>query len=222
MDLRLSTCKIQMTTLRLIIITMTMLMMRTGDSMRLDLESGMTKCISDDIKMNYLTVGTYSVVNPNEAIHLPASHKIFVTVASPKGHTQHQAENVESGKFVFTAVEDGDYTTCFIAPVFKPPAKFAVDFEWKSGVEAKDWATIAKRGQINMLEVEVRKLLDVTESIHDEMFLLREREREMQELNRSTNSRMAGLSLFSLVVTLFVAGLQLWHLKSFLERKKLL
>ncbi|KAF2600622.1 hypothetical protein F2Q68_00011821 [Brassica cretica] len=73
-----------------------------------------------------------------------------------------------------------------------------------------------------MLEVEVRKLLDVTESIHDEMFLLREREREMQELNRSTNSRMAGLSLFSLVVTLFVAGLQLWHLKSFLERKKLL
>lgn len=71
-------------------------------------------------------------------------------MASPKGHTQHQAENVESGKFVFTAVEDGDYTTCFIAPVFKPPAKFAVDFEWKSGVEAKDWATIAKRGQINV------------------------------------------------------------------------
>jgi len=49
--------------------------------MRLDLESGTTKCISDDIKMNYLTVGTYSVVNPNEAIHLPASHKIFVTVS---------------------------------------------------------------------------------------------------------------------------------------------
>lgn len=82
MDLRLSTCKIQIKTLRLIfIITMTMLMMRTGDSMRLDLESGTTKCISDDIKMNYLTVGTYSVVNPNEAIHLPASHKIFVTVS---------------------------------------------------------------------------------------------------------------------------------------------
>ncbi|KAL0692532.1 hypothetical protein Bca4012_059712 [Brassica carinata] len=198
------------------------MVMRTVESMRLDLESGMTKCISDDIKMNYLTVGTYSVVNPNEALHLPDSHKIIVTVGSPKGHTQHQAEKVVSGKFVFTAVEDGDYSTCFIAPVFKPPVKFAVDFEWKSGVEAKDWATIAKRGQINMLEVEVRKLLDVTESIHDEMFLLREREREMQELNRSTNSNMAGLSLFSLLVTFSVAGIQLWHLKSFLERKKLL
>ncbi|XP_048623030.1 transmembrane emp24 domain-containing protein p24delta11 [Brassica napus] len=181
-----------------------------------------TKCISDDIKINYMTVGNYSIVNPNEALHLPASHKIYVTVTSPKGHSQHHAENVESGKFVFTAMESGDYTTCFVSPGFRPPAKFAVDFEWKSGVEAKDWTTIAKRGQINMLEVEVRKLLDVTESIHDEMFELREREREMQELNRSTNSRMAALSLLSFVFTLSVAGLQLWHLKSFLERKKLL
>ncbi|CAA7051890.1 unnamed protein product [Microthlaspi erraticum] len=190
--------------------------------MRLDLESGVTKCISDDIKLNSMTVGSYSIVNPNEALHLPASHKIFVTVTSPKGHSHHHAESVESGKFVFTADENGDYTTCFVAPGFRPPAKFAVDFEWKSGVEAKDWANIAKRGQINMLEVEVRKLLDVTESIHDEMFQLREREREMQELNRSTNSRMAAMSLLSLVVALSVAGLQLWHLKSFLERKKLL
>ncbi|CAF1715692.1 unnamed protein product, partial [Brassica oleracea var. botrytis] len=187
-----------------------------------EIHLNITKCISDDIKINYMTVGNYSIVNPNEALHLPASHKIYVTVTSPKGHSQHHAENVESGKFVFTAMESGDYTTCFVSPGFRPPAKFAVDFEWKSGVEAKDWTTIAKRGQINMLEVEVRKLLDVTESIHDEMFELREREREMQELNRSTNSRMAALSLLSFVFTLSVAGLQLWHLKSFLERKKLL
>ncbi|KAJ4877829.1 Transmembrane emp24 domain-containing protein p24delta11 [Raphanus sativus] len=220
MDLLSSRCKIQMTTLRWII--MMTLMMRIGESMRLDLESGSTKCISDDIKINYMTVGNYSIVNPNEALHLPASHKIYVTVASPKGHSQHHAENVESGQFVFTAMESGDYTTCFVAPGFKPPAKFAVDFEWKSGVEAKDWSTIAKRGQINMMEVEVSKLRDVTESIHDEMFELREREREMQELNRSTNSRMATLSLLSIVFTLSVAGLQLYHLKSFLERKKLL
>lgn len=71
-------------------------------------------------------------------------------VTSPKGHSQHHAENVESGKFVFTAMESGDYTTCFVALGFRPTAKFAVDFEWKSGVEAKDWATIAKRGQINV------------------------------------------------------------------------
>lgn len=71
-------------------------------------------------------------------------------MSSPKGKSHHHAENVESGKFVFTADETGDYMTCFVAPGYRPTAKFAVDFEWKSGVEAKDWTTIAKRGQITV------------------------------------------------------------------------
>jgi len=44
----------------------------------------------------------------------------------------------------------------------------------------------------------------------------------MQQLNRSTNSKMATLSFLSLVVCLSVASLQFWHLKTFFERKKLL
>ena len=48
------------------------------------------------------------------------------------------------------------------------------------------------------------------------------REEEMQQLNRSTNSKMATLSFLSIVVCLSVAGLQFWHLKTFFERKKLL
>lgn len=48
------------------------------------------------------------------------------------------------------------------------------------------------------------------------------REEEMQELNRTTNSRMGWLSFLSLFVCLSVAGLQLWHLKTFFEKKKLI
>jgi len=48
------------------------------------------------------------------------------------------------------------------------------------------------------------------------------REDEMQELNRTTNSRMGWLSFLSLFVCLSVAGLQLWHLKTFFEKKKLI
>ncbi|GAY34708.1 hypothetical protein CUMW_285990 [Citrus unshiu] len=47
-------------------------------------------------------------------------------------------------------------------------------------------------------------------------------EEEMQELNKTTNSRMASLGFISLVVCLSVAALQIWHLKAFFERKKLL
>ncbi|KAM2014752.1 hypothetical protein FF2_044570 [Malus domestica] len=72
------------------------------------------------------------------------------------------------------------------------------------------------------MELELKKLYDTVSSIHDEMFYLREREEEMQQLNRSTNSKMAVFSGLSLFVCLSVAGLQLWHLKMFFARKKLL
>ena len=52
------------------------------DSMRFDLQSGATKCISDDIKANAMTVGRYSVVNVNEGFPIPDSHFITIRVYS--------------------------------------------------------------------------------------------------------------------------------------------
>ncbi|KAG2264058.1 hypothetical protein Bca52824_071137 [Brassica carinata] len=213
-----SRCKIHMTTSRWIIITMTLMLMRIGESMRLDLESGMTKCISDDIKLNYMTVGTYTVVNPNEAHHLPASHKIHVTVSFITSSSTSLSSSLTSSSFISFSSSIGSSNS---SPLLPDSLRFA-DFTRNLSIEPCIDFTNASTLSFFMLEVEVRKLLDTTESIHDEMFELREREREMQELNRSTNSRMAALSLISLVFTLSVAGLQLWHLKSFLERKKLL
>ncbi|KAI3961088.1 hypothetical protein MKW92_003050 [Papaver armeniacum] len=56
------------------------------------------------------------------------------------------------------------------------------------------------------MEIELRKL----------------EEEEMQGINRAINSKMAWLGFLSLLVCLSVAGLQVWHLKNFFERKKLL
>lgn len=62
------------------------------ESVRFDLETGTTKCISEDIKSNSMTVGKYTIVNPNEPHHyypssgeqthqpLPDSHKLTVRV----------------------------------------------------------------------------------------------------------------------------------------------
>lgn len=50
-------------------------------SMRYELLSGHTKCISEEIHANAMSVGKYSIVNPNDEDHpLPDSHKITVRV----------------------------------------------------------------------------------------------------------------------------------------------
>ncbi|KAL8104643.1 transmembrane emp24 domain-containing protein p24delta7-like [Apium graveolens] len=191
-------------------------------ALRFDLESGHTKCISEDIRVNSMTVGKYSIVNPNDNHPLPDSHKLIVRVSSEHGRSYHSADNVKSGQFSFLAMEAGDYFACFLAVDHKPATAMTVNFEWKSGIEAKDWTNVAKKGSIDAMELEVKKLLETVTSVHEEMFYLREREEEMQKLNTATNSSMSWLSLLSLLICLCVSGLQLWHLKSFFEKKKII
>lgn len=191
-------------------------------SIRFELQSAHTKCIAEDIKADSMTVGKYSVVNPNDGYPIPDSHKVTVRVTSAYGNNYHYADRVDSGQFAFPAAEAGDYMACFWVLDHKPPLTLTIDLDWKTGVAAKDWSNVAKKGQVDVMELELKKLYDTVTSIHEEMFYLRGREEEMQELNQATNSRMAWLSFLSLFVCLSVAGLQLWHLKSFFERKKLL
>ncbi|KAG5010932.1 hypothetical protein AAZX31_07G211700 [Glycine max] len=192
------------------------------ESLRFELQSGHTKCISEDIKSNSMTVGKYQIVNSNEGQPLPDSHRVTVRVTSSYGNNYHYGDRVQTGHFAFAAVEAGDYMTCFWAVDHNPVETLTVDFDWKTGVAAKDWSNVAKKGQVDVMELELKKLQDTVSSIHEEMFYLREREEEMQELNRTTNSRMFWLSLLSLFVCLSVAGMQLWHLKTFFEKKKLI
>ncbi|ESQ33008.1 hypothetical protein EUTSA_v10005484mg [Eutrema salsugineum] len=208
-----------------LLLILTVLPQRTL-SMRYELHSGQTKCIAEDIHANSMTVGKYFIVNPNEDHPLPSSHKIIVKVMPPQGTVMmHEADMVESGQFSFTASETGNYYACISAVDHKPETTLTIDFDWRSGVHSvhsKDWSKVAKKSQLVMMELSVKRLFDTVESIHEEMFYLREREEEMQGLNRSTNSKMAWLSFLSLGVCLSVAGLQFWHLKTFFEKKKLI
>ncbi|KAK9741100.1 hypothetical protein RND81_03G081500 [Saponaria officinalis] len=192
------------------------------DSFRFNLQSGSTKCITEDIKHNSMTVGKYAVVSPADGRPLPASHRITARVTSPRGYNYHYGDVVETGTFAFTAPDTGDYMTCFWAPYHNPPLKFPIDFDWKTGVDAKDWYNVARKGQLDLLDIELRKLYNTVRSIHDEMYYLREREEEMQQLNKSTKSNMAILSFFLIIIVSSVALMQLWHLKEYFERKKLL
>ncbi|KDP41239.1 hypothetical protein JCGZ_15646 [Jatropha curcas] len=193
-----------------------------SESIRFELQSAQTKCIAEDIKSNSMTVGKYNIVNPNDGHPLPESHKLTVRVTSSSGNSYHYADHVESGQFAFTAAEAGDYMACFFAADHKPEVTLTVDFDWKTGVAAKDWSNVAKKGSIDVMELELKKLYDTVTSIQEEMYYLREREEAMQELNRATNSRMGWFSLLSLLICLSVAGLQVWHLKTFFEKKKLI
>ncbi|GFZ05451.1 emp24/gp25L/p24 family/GOLD family protein [Actinidia rufa] len=146
----------------------------TAQSLRFDLQSGRAKCITEDIKSNSMTVGKYAVVNPSKGHPLPESHKLTVRLTSTYGNSYHHAESVELGQFAFQAVEAGDYMTCFFSAEHQSQATITVEFEWKTGVAAKDWTNVAKKGSVDAMELELKKMFETVASIHDEMFYLRE------------------------------------------------
>lgn len=40
--------------------------------------------------------------------------------------------------------------TCFWAPDHNPPTMLTVDLDWRTGVAAKDWSNVAKKGQVDV------------------------------------------------------------------------
>ena len=71
-------------------------------------------------------------------------------MTSSYGNNYHYGDRVQSGQFAFVAVEAGDYMTCFWAVVHIPEITMTIDFDWKTGVAAKDWSNVAKKGQVDV------------------------------------------------------------------------
>eukprot|EP00475_Leptophrys_vorax_P023679 TRINITY_DN3245_c0_g2_i3.p1 TRINITY_DN3245_c0_g2~~TRINITY_DN3245_c0_g2_i3.p1 ORF type:complete len:220 (-),score=29.10 TRINITY_DN3245_c0_g2_i3:119-778(-) len=184
-----------------------------------------SKCLGEEIQEGTLVVGTYQVSKSDghgKPIENPG--RVTVKVTSPYGHQLHWQDNVDEGHFGFTTKETGQYMACFWLPVDHPTDVHSVqvELEWKIGVAAKDWSKIAKKDKLDGIGLELRKLDEAVKSIREEMTFFRKRESEMRDLNEVTNSRVAWLSVVSLLVCVGLAALQLWHLKSYFERKKLL
>ena len=71
-------------------------------------------------------------------------------MTSTTGNTFHYSDKVESGQFAFVAGEGGDFMTCFWVPDHKPQVTLTVDFDWRTGVAAKQWSSVAKKGDVEV------------------------------------------------------------------------
>jgi hypothetical protein len=63
--------------------------------------------------------------------------------------------------------------------------------DWRAGVAATDWDTIAKKEHLDQLSVEMRKVEGQIREIYAEMLQLQQREQEMRDLNGEQHSRTA-------------------------------
>ncbi|XP_058089580.1 transmembrane emp24 domain-containing protein p24delta3-like isoform X2 [Magnolia sinica] len=161
----------------------------------LDLPSVDMKCLSEEIPINILVVGDYTVVHDDWDHDLPT---ISAKVTSPFGNNLHYQKNVKSGQFAFTTPVAGNYLACFWVDGHNKGITSSVNLEWKIGISARDWLSVARREKIEGVELELRKLEGAVEAIHENLLYLKNREAEMRTVNELTNSRVALFSIMSL------------------------
>ncbi|CAK7357032.1 unnamed protein product [Dovyalis caffra] len=190
-----------------------------SEAVWLNLPASGTKCVSEEIHSNVVVLADYVVVSDDHS-HVPT---ISVKVTSPYGDNLHHKENVTHGQFAFTTHETGNYLACFwLDGHIGGSGDVSVSIDWKTGIAAKDWDSVARKEKIEGVELELRKLEGAVEAIHENLLYLKTREAEMRTVSELTNSRVALFSIMSLGVCIAVSALQVWHLKHYFQKKKLI
>lgn len=178
-----------------------------------------TKCIFEEVNANVIVVGDYAAFNKDRS---DQPVYLDVRVEDPAGVVLHETRGQSKGQFAFTSKTQGEYRACFNVPDVHTAFSTKLKLDWKTGVAATDWDSIAKKEHLDELAVELRKLEGSIREVYNEMLDLQEREQQMRDLSEVTNSRVAWFSIMSLAVCVASAVWQLWYLKKFFMRKKLL
>ncbi|GAA0149505.1 vesicle coat protein [Lithospermum erythrorhizon] len=191
----------------------------TNEAVWLNLPAKGTKCVSEELHNNVVVLGDYVVISDD---HVHPTPTISIKVTSPFGNSIHQKDNVTHGQFAFTTTEAGNYLACFSTNENHGAGDLSVNIDWKNGIAAKDWESVAKKENIEGLELELRKLEGAVEAIHENLNDLKSRELEMRTVSETTNSRVAWYSIMSLGVCIAASVVQIVYLKHYFQKKKLI
>jgi len=187
------------------------------DSLMFHLEPNQRKCMKEEIHKGVLVTGVYEVNT------LPGQN-VDMMVTDSKGQHFVNRESTDTGKFAFTADDYDVFEICFISrvPHNMKGGRHEVFLQTKHGVEAKSYEGLGDAAKLKPLEVELKRLEDLSESIVQDFAYMRQREEEMRDTNESTNSRVLYFSLFSMCCLLGLATWQVLYLRKFFKSKKLI
>uniref|UniRef100_A0A9J8CG05 Transmembrane p24 trafficking protein 10 n=1 Tax=Cyprinus carpio carpio TaxID=630221 RepID=A0A9J8CG05_CYPCA len=159
----------------------------------------------------------------NTSVLLPHSHTEQITDSS--GHILYVKEDATKGKFAFTTEDYDMFEVCFESKSPMGTGRVPdqqINLDMKHGVEAKNYEEIAKVEKLKPLEVELRRLEDLSESVVNDFAYMKKREEEMRDTNESTNTRVLYFSIFSMCCLIGLATWQVFYLRRFFKAKKLI
>ncbi|XP_011697128.1 PREDICTED: transmembrane emp24 domain-containing protein bai isoform X1 [Wasmannia auropunctata] len=185
------------------------------------LEPNSHKCLKEEVHANVLVTGEYEI---SEAM----GQKTNFVIQDSKGHILSQKEDIPYGKllkFSFVTETYDTFEICFISrvPSHQRGVKQEIMLITKRGIEAKSYeGLIGEAAKLKPVEVELKRLEDLSEAIVQDFARMRKNEEEMRDTNEATNTRVLYFSLFSICVLFGLSAWQLFYFRRFFRMKKLI
>jgi len=189
-------------------------------AIQFDVPNNAMRCVSEEYYEKEVIVGKYSF--PAFA-HL----RMSVTITAPSGDVVWQKQDaMPEETFVFTALTDGQFKFCFSDTIRRTgapgnPRRVTITAEEQQVNPDKDAVGAAKH-TIKPIEYRLRVMEKQTDDLEVEFKRFREREARHRDTSESTNSRIPSLSAVTIISLLALGALQVYYLKSYFRKKKLL
>ncbi|AET39155.1 Erv25p Ecym_4075 [Eremothecium cymbalariae DBVPG len=97
-----------------------------------------------------------------------------------------------------------------------------VEVDIEIGSEARDWSRIQTAEKLKPVEVELRKIEELTDEIADEFNYLKSREERLRDTNESTNRRVRNFSALVIFVFISLGVWQINYLKKYFRAKHII
>jgi len=173
------------------------------------------KCLREEVHKNVLVTGEYRVSE--------APIKTHLTVIDTNGHVLYKKDDATKGKFAFTTDEYDMFEVCFHSEGSHGQGiDREIFLDVKTGVEAKNYDDLQKTEKLKPMELELKKLEDLSEAIVNDFAYMRAREEQMRDTNESTSDRVLYFSIFSMLCLIGLAVWQIFYLRRFFVAKKLI
>ena len=97
-----------------------------------------------------------------------------------------------------------------------------IDFEFLSGVSAKDYSAIAKKSNLKPIELNLKKLEDMIGYLIKEFSKIISHEESTLAINDALSNKIIMFSMITLITMLLIGVIETIYIKNYLKRRKII
>lgn len=186
-----------------------------------------TKCFFEDLPVDTIAVGKFAVYewsdNSNDYVENSSNLKLEITVDETfdNNHRVVSQKNSPIGQFTFTSLDSGEHKFC-ITPRhtnWSSKSKHRVFFDLVMG-DATQFVDSKRDKEVSYLTMRTNELVRKLTALKQEQSLLRIKESGFRDVSEHVNSRSVKWTIIQLVVLIATGCYQMFYLKNFFVKQK--